>query len=315
MEIGAILAPSNLGLGPPMPGHEPGAWRMASALASLGLLTELGIEHVVELPRPTYRFDRDPDSGVRNVEEIVDFSGILAGAVEETVRSGLFPLVVGGDCSILLGSLMGLQRCGEHGLIFVDGHRDYLTPATTRSGGVAGMDLAIATGVGVEPLVSLGGSSPLVAPSATAALGFRDNGDVVDLSAAIHETPASLWDVDAVRELGPELAERVLRTLPSEELDGFWLHVDVDVLSTEEMPAVDSPQAGGLSFGELEDLIGQFIRTGRTAGLQVTIYDPELDRDGTAGRRLVTCLRDGLLTAQSNSSLTVGPPPKRRAGH
>ena len=260
---------------------------------SLGLLDGLDVPDVKTLDRPKYGFDRDSETGVRNVDAILAFSAVLADAVEEVIREGGFPLVVGGDCSILLGSLLGLQRCGTYGLLFVDGHRDFLTPESSVSGGVAGMDLAIVTGVGVESLVSLGGSPPLVAPSLTAALGFRDIANEPDLSARIHESPVRCWDVGDVRRSGPELAEQVLGAFP-QEVDGYWLHVDVDVLSSADMPAVDSPQPGGLSFQELQDLLSQFVRSGEIVGMQVTIYDPDLDPSGVAGSKLVECLRGAL---------------------
>jgi len=254
----------------------------------MGLLDRLGIKRVVSLPRPTYRFEAPPENGVRNLEGIHAFSLQLAEAVSQVIRSGGFPLVLGGDCSILLGSLLGLGATAPCGLVFIDGHLDYLTPQTSSTSGVAGMDLAIATGLGPERLTSLSGPQPLVSPGATAAVAFRDGDDLED---AAREAGLILFDASTASSHGLDsLARSLLPDLNLTPAHRIWIHVDVDVLATEYMPAVDSPQPGGLSFTHLEHLLRGFLTLPIAAGLQITIYDPELDPDGTAGRGLVDCL-------------------------
>lgn len=206
-----------------------------------------------------------------------------------------FTLVLGGDCSILLGFLLGLRRRGSFGLVFVDGHRDDQTPGTSVTGGVAGMDLAIATGIGPPELADLYSSGRLVDPEAVAAVGFRYGHGGPDQSSGIRDTGIDLFDLSAVRTIGPaDLGVELTRLLPARELDGVWVHVDVDVLSTEAMPAVDSPQPDGLSFEELRSLLRRLVRRLNVTGIQVTIYDPERDPSGAAGRKLVGCLAAAL---------------------
>jgi arginase len=261
---------------------------------ALGLLDRLGIEDVVQLPRPRYDFALDPALRVLNPDGVVRFAHALGGAVAQANRDARLPIVVGGDCSILMGSLLGLRRRGRFGLAFIDGHRDYQTPDTSATGGLAGMDLAIATGRGPSELTSVAGEGPLVDPCDVVAVGFRDATVEDDHSSAIRESGIHLMDLDSVRAVGPGAVGNEVRARLEEGLEGLWVHLDVDVLSTTEMPAVDSPQPGGLTHRELELLLRSIVASCNVVGIQVTIYDPELDATGGYGRRLVETLAGAL---------------------
>jgi len=291
--IALIEAPSNLGLAPPAPAKEPGARRMASRLRELGLRERLGAVDAGELPPPPYSPQRDDATGIRNVRAIVDYSVALAAAVDAQLNANRFPLVIGGDCSILLGCLLGLRPRGRHGLVFVDGHQDLQTPSVSRTGGAAGMDLALAAGIGPRLLSALGGDAPLVAAADVALLGPRDNpawytgDDVQRARDAMH-----VRYLDALRRTGVSKAgEEVTALVARSGVQGTWIHLDVDVLDDAVMPAVDSRQPDGLSYEELESLLRPALDSGRVVGMDVTIYDPDRDPDGTAGRALV----DGLV--------------------
>ncbi|MFP5285336.1 MAG: arginase family protein, partial [Thermoanaerobaculia bacterium] len=93
-----------------------------------------------------------------------------------------------------------------------------------------------------------------------------------------------------VLDLPAEAVEAALARIARPELDGFWIHVDVDVLDPALMPAVDSPEPGGLSLEGLARLLAPLVRHPKALGMEVTIYDPELDPDRTAGSRLVDLL-------------------------
>ncbi len=150
-----MLAPSNLGLRPGENGAEPGTWRAPEVLMGAGLKTRVGAERVVQLPRPLYDARAQAGTRIRNGHTLRRFSLDLAGEVRIVLKAGAFPLVIGGDCSVLLGSLYGARLEGARGLIHVDGHSDFFHPGNYdtrgRLGSAAGMDLALATGRG-EPL-------------------------------------------------------------------------------------------------------------------------------------------------------------------
>lgn len=290
--LALIEAPSNLGLAPPAPGREPGVRHMARVLRELGLGRRLEAVDGGILAPPDYDTERDPVTGIRNVRGIADYSLALAHAVGAQLDAGRFPIVVGGDCSILLGNLLALQRRSRYGLVFLDGHHDLQTPTVSRTGGAAGMDLALAVGIGPPVLTALGGERPLVHATDVALLGVRDDpawytgDDVVRARRAMRVTM-----LDDLRRLGMgAVGAEVVGQMSRATIDGAWIHVDVDVLDDVVMPAVDSRQPDGLSYEELDALLRPMLGSGRIVGMHFTIYDPDRDPEYRAGRRLVDAI-------------------------
>ena len=277
---------------------------MAACLREFGLRDRLGAVDAGEIVPPRYSPHRDPATGIRNVYEIADYSRTLALAISQQLDADRFPLVIGGDCSILLGSLLALHRRGRYGLVFIDGHEDLQTPSVSRTGGAAGMDLALAVGIGPAVLSALGGDAPLVSAADVSLVGPRDDpawysGDEVGRA----RDAMGMLLLGDVRETGVAAAgASVAHRIAQPGLSGAWIHLDVDVLDDAVMPAVDSRQPGGLSYDDLEALLRPILDTGRVAGMQVTIYDPDLDPDGTAGRALVDFLVRLLRNSGSESS-------------
>ena len=154
--VSLVLAPSNLGLRPEN-GQQPGTWQAPRVLMEAGLRDALEAHEVLCLERPLYEFEAQPRTRIRNGRTIRAFSFALAEKVQGILEAGRFPVVIGGDCSVLLGSLYGARLAGGRGLVHVDGHSDftqeksYATPQTL--GAAAGMDLALASGRG-EPLLT-----------------------------------------------------------------------------------------------------------------------------------------------------------------
>ena len=279
LSVVVVDAPSNLGLSPPEAGREPGVRGLASALRARGLVARLGAEDGGGLAPPPYSPEIEPLMGTRNCEAIRGFALDLAGRVADVVGSGRFPLVLGGDCSILIGGMLALRRMGRFGLMFVDGHLDFRHPGNSaRLGAVAGEDLAVVTGRGPERLANIDGLGPLVRDEDVVALGERE--DYPEWR-DIHSTGITVWDLRRLRALGfAEAAEMALDKLRANGVEGFWLHLDADVLDDDLMPAVDSRQPGGMSYGELVELLGLLLRSGLAVGMEVTIFDPELDPTG-----------------------------------
>jgi arginase len=270
---------------------------MAECLRDFGLRTRLGAFDAGRVAAPRYDERRDRETGIRNARDIADYSVALARAVGAQVDADRFALVIGGDCSILLGCLLALHRRGRYGLVFVDGHQDLQTPSVSRTGGAAGMDLALAVGIGPPQLASLGGDGALVRPADVSLIGPRDDAawytgdDVAAARGAMH-----VRYLDALRRLGATATgEAVANGIMRSGVAGAWIHLDVDVLDDAVMPAVDSRQPDGLSYDELGALLRPVLDSGCVVGMDVTIYDPDLDPDGHAGRRLVDGLAD-LLT-------------------
>jgi arginase len=137
--------------------------RAPATLRELGLIERLAADDLGDLsPRPYRDFTRPP-GGIRNEDDVLDYTRALANRVEAALASGRFALVLGGDCSIVLGSLLGARRSLPRvGLVYVDGHADFGTPQESRTGSAASMCLALAVGRGDSRLAQLAPPAPLV---------------------------------------------------------------------------------------------------------------------------------------------------------
>lgn len=291
-EIVILHAPSPLGLKPPAPGRVPGVRLMPEALARAGLHRRLGVAHAATVTPPPYDAAIDARLGVRNAHAIADYSVALADAIDSALDGRRFVLLLGGDCSILIGAALALRRRGRFGMVYVDAHSDCQTPEISMTGGVAGMPLAIATGRAVEPLADLEGLKSYVRDEDVVLVGVRDLFDVESGDAPhVRDTGIRVHDLERVRRRGPaRLGAALAREMEEAGVDGFWVHLDADVLDERVMPAVDSPEPGGMSAEELSALLAPILASPLAAGLQVTIYDPERDTDGQAAGVLVQVL-------------------------
>lgn len=283
--IAVIAAPSNLGLMPQPGEREPGARKAPDVLQSLGISERLRVESSRIVPAPPYSPEIDATTGVRNATALRRYSETLADAVGEDLIAGRFPLVIGGDCSVLLGSALALRRRGRHGLIFFDGHTDFKLPATSPSKGAAGMDLAFVTGYGPTSLVNFGRYTPLFREADAIAFGYRDLQDRASYtSKAIFDTEVRRMDLDEVRRRGiADAAQVALDAVGGDDVEGVFVHFDVDVLDSEIMTAVDTPEPGGFSPSEAVDALRTWCTDARVIGMEVTIYDPDRDRDRRCG--------------------------------
>jgi arginase len=292
-------APSNLGLRPPEPGAVPGVYKLAGALRDQRLLDRLGAREGGVVVPPRYLSQWEPGDGVRNEAAIERYSLRLADRVGELLRDS-FPVVLGGDCSILLGNALALRRRGRYGLVYIDGHSDFRHPGNAEFvGAAAGEDFALVTGRG-DALADLEGLGPLVRDEDAVAVGIRNDDEAL---AELREAGIEVHTAEDVARAGVDVAsERILEALDG-DLDGFWIHCDVDVLDSALMPAVDSPEPGGLDFDQLSGLLRGLLADERAAGLEVTIFDPDLDETGELAQRLV----DSLVTA-----FEPAPTPTRR---
>ncbi|SCG69301.1 arginase family protein [Micromonospora inositola] len=288
-ELAIVEAPSVLGLRP------SGVEDLPAALLGAGLRDLPGAVAGGRVDPPPYDPNRDPETGVLNPRGIAQYGVSLADVVGAALARGSFPVVLGGDCSILLGNLLALRRRGRYGLLFVDGHTDFYHPAAEPNGEAASMDLALATGRGPRLLTDLEGRGPLVRDEHVVAFGFRDSAESAE--AGMQPLPPGLRTIDlnGVREAGAAAAARqAVGWLGTGGTAGYWVHLDVDVLDDAVMPAVDYRLPGGLTWAELATVLRTAMASGQAVGLDVTIFNPRLDPDGQLAGRLAECLRQGL---------------------
>ena len=208
-----------------------------------------------------------------------------------------FPLVLGGDCSILLGNTLALKRQGEYGLIFLDAHADYYLPSESPTGEVADMDLAIVTGRGTDLLANINGLKPYVKLENVIHVGQRDAAEIERYgSKDITRTAMRCFGLQKIRANKLDnILEKILAIMSGSTLSGYWLHFDTDVLSDDENPAVDYRLPGGLSFTEAERILKVLTQTGKIAGMSVTIFNPTLDLSGNIAKRICDCLSAALV--------------------
>jgi arginase len=292
--VSLLGAPSAIGIRP----YDAGGVRRLDlapgALREQGIGVRIGATDRGDvMPPPRYQDLEKPAGRVRNEADVLSYTHKLASRVSAITERQEFALVLGGDCSILLGALLGLQAhaVSPVGLIYIDAHSDFATLEETPSASPCSMNLALAVGRQADtPLARLRGSAPLIDPARVVHIGARDSGEPYGY-AALEPSGLTVLDDAFLRTYGPSsAAQTAMQHLDGTAPGGFWIAVDVDVLDPKVMPAVDTPQPGGLTFSGLSALLTPLIRHPRALGLQVTIYDPTLDPGLEAARQLVDAI-------------------------
>lgn len=255
---------------------------MASTLMRLGLIDRLGAaaeisSHLIEFGQPT---TSPGPSGLLAEDALVTMTENLATALDAEHSAHRFPIVIGGDCSVLLGVLK--TDLDDPGLLFIDGHEDAWPPAMSPTGETADSELGIALGIHAGPVGSF--DHPLIRADRVAVLGPRD-AEELDASDVPSIAPrvgmyvgATLPDLDPI-QLGRQAGSHL-----NKEGGGWWLHIDLDVLSTEALAAVDYQQPGGVTWDYLHRLTQGALSSGGCLGVSVVIYNPDLDQGASAGR-------------------------------
>ena len=291
-EYSVIDAPSILGLRP------TGVELLPKALRAAGLLERLNAEYGgIVAPSSPYNHSRDEETKLLNAEAIKKYSLKLAEVVKRQLHKNKFPIVIGGDCSILIGNLLALRRLGRYGLFFIDGHSDFYLPEESLTGEVADMDLAIVSGHGPEILSNLDHLKPLVKEQDIVVFGYRDSAQSAqygcqDIKKTTMINAVELVDVE---KLGlKNTASLGIRTLLKNELSGFWIHLDADVLDDSIMPAVDYRLPDGITFSEFSNLLKLLLLSKKAVGISITIFNPTLDKDGSITRNFVSSIVEGL---------------------
>ena len=269
MHVTVLDASSNLGLRPGHGGRISSVDRAPAALRAAGLIEKLQAADAGGVTAAAYDISEWGPGAPFNAEAIRDFTIELADRVAPLVSirpsaysTGEKVLVLGGDCSVLLGPLLALRRRSRPGLVFIDAHSDFRYENVDAA---AGEELAIATGRGGHHLTDLEGRGPLLSDDQIVMIGYRDT------------DPAPFPQVTNAAD--------ALVHITSDEI---WVHLDVDALDPAYVPAVDSPEPGGLTPDQLVEILGPLVHNERVRGLDVCIYDPALDSAGEPGAALLT---------------------------
>lgn len=302
--IVVIDVPSNLGLRPPKPGHEPGVRHLASALRKTGLIDRLRAKDAGRVEAPAHSNDPDPVTGFRNGPAMHAYAKTVAERIGPLLARGDFVLTLGGDCGILVGPALALKTRGRYGLAYIDAHDDfsYARDKARYHGRFAagGLALGLATGHGPEALVDIDGKAPYMRHEDAIHIGLHRTSDEVAFAATEtfdNSGIKALTRADVARQGARRIGAQAKAELESDATEGFWIHVDADVLDKTIMPAVDSPNDNGLSFEELRDILTELLSSPKAVGLEITIFDPELDPDGALARRLAATIEQAFVNS------------------
>src|ERR687891_2044604 len=293
LHFSVLDAPSILGLRP------TGVEKLPQALKAAGVLEALKARYLGRVqPVLSYSSERDKVTQILNGKAIREFSLQLAESITEVVRkNNSFILTLGGDCSIIIGTLLALRRLGRYGLFFIDGHADFYQPEASVSGEVADMDLAIISGRGPDILANINGLKPYVRDEDIVLFGYRDAEQAATYgSQDVRDTNMHVFDLWEIKKLKIRNAvSMATKKLLKDSIQGFWIHLDADVLSDTIMPAVDYRVEDGLSYSELTEVLNVLLATKRAVGMTITIFNPHLDLDSSIANKFVSSIVDGLL--------------------
>lgn len=191
----------------------------------------------------------DEESNLRNLDLVAEKNALLAEKVDKAIQSGSFPLVLGGDHSIAIGTLAGVARHYKKlGVIWYDAHGDLNTAETSPSGNIHGMPLAVSLGLGHTMLTELGGFAPKIMPELVVIIGARslDEGERI----LIKEKGIKVYTMHEIDRMGmAKVMEETIAYL-KEKTDGVHLSLDLDGLDPSECPGVGTPVMGGISYRE-----------------------------------------------------------------
>jgi len=217
---------------------------------------------------------------LKYLDEILKTSKILAQKVEKSLSQNHFPLCIGGDHSMAIGTIAGISSyCIKNklklGVIWIDAHADMNTDETTPSGNIHGMPLAASLGLGNEKLVKFYGFSPKLKPENTALIGVRSIDEFEKKN--IKQMNLSVYTMSDVDKLGiHRIIARVLKQF-QEKVDHIHVSFDLDSVDPTLAPGVGTPVPGGLNFRESHLLMESIAECGCMSSLEVTEVNPILD--------------------------------------
>ncbi|MEG0258406.1 MAG: arginase [Lysinibacillus sp.] len=212
-----------------------------------------------------------------NLDEVVDVSTALAYKVHLTVEEKEFPLVLGGDHSIAIGTFAGLGKHYKNlGVIWFDAHADLNTPETTPSGNIHGMPLAVSLGLGHERLVQILGYAPKIKAENVIIIGARsvDSGE----KELIHMQGIKVYSMHEIDKLGmTAVMDDALSYLKARNVDGLHLSLDLDGLDPLYTPGVGTPVPGGLTYRESHLSMEMIHESGMLTSAEFVEVNPILD--------------------------------------
>lgn len=285
LQVAIVAVPFGKGAG--TPGAELGPAHILKAAGLSRKLTELQISHrlageiSVNSPLPPLLSVK-----AKHLSEVYEISSQLSERVSEIVAEGSFPLVLGGDHSISIGTIAGLAEHYEDlGVIWFDAHSDLNTEDTSPSGNIHGMSLGISLGRGIPLLTGLRGMSPKIKPEHIAIVGARslDSGE----KAYIRALGIACYTMHDIDRIGiARVMEKVIQQL-RQTTDGVHVSFDIDSLDPLEAPGTGTPVRGGLSYREAHLALELLYQSNLVTSAEVVEVNPSLDHNDQTAKLAV----------------------------
>ncbi|MFD0670632.1 arginase [Cohnella sp. GCM10027633] len=289
-EIAILSVPFDLGAGRQGASGGPAAvWNagLESRLRALGIAFENAGIVRADVPDSTDSTDSTDETGstneaipsspkLKHLAEVVAVNESLAARVSRVVEAGRFPLVIGGDHSIAIGSIAGIAPHYRNlGVIWIDAHSDLNTPESTESGNIHGMSLRVSLGEGDERLTRIGGEAAKIKPENVVLIGARslDPGEKAYIKSR-NITCFTMHDVD--RRGMSQVIEEAIR-IAGAGTDGVHLSFDIDSVDPGVAPGTGTPVQGGLSYREAHLALEMLNESGIVTSAEFVELSPALD--------------------------------------
>ena len=295
MKIHILGVPMDLGAGRRGVDMGPSAIRIA------GLADKLrGLGHVVvdegDIPVKAPELQKIRNEKLKYLPEIVRACTLLATKVEKIVQSGGFPLVLGGDHSIAIGTIAGISSACKAsgrklGVLWIDAHGDLNTDETTPSGNIHGMPLAVSIGLGAIELTSVAGDACKVDPKNVVLLATRelDPGE----QAAIRKHGVNIFTMEEIDKHGiGVIVAKALRKIS--DVDFLHISFDLDAVDPSVAQGVGTPVKGGLNYREAHLIMETLNEEKRISSLEVVEVNPILDNRNQSAEFAVELIQSGL---------------------
>ena len=291
-EVAVIGAPLDLGAGRRGVDMGPSAIRYAELTRHLADTLGIAVVDHGNVQAPVAEQTAEGDDRARYLSQILDLCDRVAALVAAAAERGAMPLVLGGDHSVALGSLVGMARVrGPGGVVWVDAHGDLNTPETSPSGNVHGMVLAAALGLGGDAFAHDGWLLPALEPARLALVGVRslDGGE----RALLSRLEAKVFTMSEIDRLG---IEPCMREALAHAAGAGFLHLslDMDAVDPDHAPGVGTPVRGGLSYREAHLAMEVVAESGLADSMDVVEVNPILDRENETGRLAVELVASAL---------------------
>jgi arginase len=219
------------------------------------------------------------DPRLKHLDAIVGAAESLAGLVAEARADQRFPIVLGGDHSIALGSVAASARDRNLGVIWIDAHGDFNTADTSPSGNIHGMPLAASCGIGDPRLVNMVYPGRKVDPKHVAIVGARDLDE--GERALLRAHGVSVFTMQQIDRKGMgEIVSEALEVV-TDGTDGVLASLDLDALDPRESPGVGTPVAGGINYREAHLTMELLAEAGCLVALDLVEVNPILDRENS----------------------------------